>query len=82
MIYYYDLKRDKILFYCIDGEIIYRKPDGREDSIVAYRDINDPDYAWYKDLNAFDDPIAYENNGIVYDFESGKPIFVIEKNHE
>lgn len=77
MIYYYDLKRDRMLFYCIDGEIIYRKTDGGEDLFVAYRDINNPDYAWYKDLDAFDDPIAYENNGVVYNYKNGKPIYII-----
>ena len=82
MIYYYDLKMDRMLLYCIDGEIIYRKTDGREDIVVAYRDINDPDYAWYKGLDAFDDSIAYENNGVVYDFKSDKPIFIIVKKHE
>lgn len=82
MIYYYDPKMDRVLLYCIDGEIIYRKTGGGEDIVVAYRDINDPNYAWYKDLDAFDDPIAYENNGVVYDFKSDKPMFIIVKNYE
>ena len=38
---------------------------------------NDPDYAWYKDLDAFDDPIAYENDGVVYNYKNGKPIYII-----
>ena len=71
-----------MLYYCIDGEIIYRKTDRREDLVVAYRDINDPDYAWYKDLAAFDDPIAYENNGVVYNYKNGKPIILLFLNNE
>lgn len=78
MIYYYDLKSEKTLFCCANGELIYRAENGQPiGTVVAYRDINDPDYAWYKDIDSFDDPVAYEKSGIVYNFESKEPMFII-----
>lgn len=82
MINYYNLKREKIIFCCIDEEIIYKVIDGQPDKeqIVACRDINDPSYAWYKDFN--DDPIAYEKDDAVYSYENDRKICFIEKDHE
>ncbi|MDY0139737.1 MAG: hypothetical protein RBR50_08550 [Candidatus Izemoplasmatales bacterium] len=74
-ILYFDLKVNKPIYCCFDGETIYCLSDDgtiKTSTPFAVRDINDSSFAWYKDLN--DDPYAYEEGNGLYLFENGEQI--------